>query len=277
MNGFSRRFGGIGRLYGKQALERLRASHVCVIGIGGVGSWAAEALARSGIGALTLIDMDDVCISNVNRQLPALNGNLGRPKVEAMAERARAINPDCTVNAMQSFFLKSNADELLSTPYDFVVDAIDALALKTLLIASCQRRKLRIVVTGGAGGRRDPTQLEVKDLAFSSHCGLLQEVRRSLRRDYGFPRGNVPFGIEAVFSRESQVYPQEDGTICTEKPADPDLRLDCSSGFGTASFVTGAFGLAAASRVVAGLCAAPLAVSRVERQATAGSHTALVS
>ncbi len=256
MNGFGKRFGGLGRLYGKTGLDRLRQSHVCVVGIGGVGSWAVEALARSGIGELTLIDMDDVCISNVNRQLPALNGNLGRPKVEAMAERVNAINPDCKVHPMQSFFLKSNAEELLANPYDFVVDAIDALALKTLLIAMCRQRGLRVVVTGGAGGRRDPTRIQVTDLAFSSNCSLLQEVRRGLRRHHGFPRGDVPFGIEAVFSREAPVYPQNDGTVCAARPEDPDLRLDCNSGFGTASFVTGAFGLTAASRVVAALCEA---------------------
>jgi tRNA threonylcarbamoyladenosine dehydratase len=254
MTGYGKRFSGVSRLYGKAGLECLRRSHVCVVGIGGVGSWAVEALARSGVGELTLVDMDDVCISNVNRQLPALNGTFGRPKVDAMAERVRSINPDCAVHPVQSFFLRSNADEILSGPFDFVLDAIDTLGLKILLISMCRERNLPIVVTGGAAGRRDPTQIQVSDLAFSSHCNLLQEVRRGLRRHHWFPRGTQAFGVECVFSRESPVFPQEDGTVCATRPDTPDLRLDCNSGLGTASFVTGAFGLTAASRVVAGLC-----------------------
>ncbi len=248
--GYGRRFSGVGRLFGATALERLRKAHVCVVGLGGVGSWAVEALARSGTGELTLVDLDDVCISNVNRQLHALDGELGKPKCEVMARRAQAINPECTIHALQNFFLKSNADEILAKRFDAVLDAIDSPSLKCLLIARCRERGIPVVTTGGAGGRRDPTAIEVLDLAFSSHDRLLQEVRRKLRREYGFPRGDHAFGIQCVVSREQQVFPDKQGSVCAKRLSDPDLRLDCNSGFGTASFVTGAFGLIAAGRIV---------------------------
>jgi len=250
MTPFERRFGGVGRLLGAQGLEQLRQAHVCVVGLGGVGSWAVEALARSGIGKLTLIDLDDVCISNVNRQLHALNGELGKPKVEVMARRVQAINPDCIIDPKQCFFLASNAREILQTRFDAVLDAIDSPSGKALLIAHCRQREIPVVTTGGAGGRRDPSKIVVTDLAFSSHDRLLQEVRRKLRQDHGFPRGDCAFGVECVLSRESAVFPTAEGCVSLERPESLDLRLDCSSGFGTASFVTGTFGLIAASRVV---------------------------
>jgi tRNA threonylcarbamoyladenosine dehydratase len=250
MDAFERRFSGIGRLYGAAALKRLRQAHVCVIGLGGVGSWSVEALARSGLGELTLVDLDDVCISNVNRQLHALDGELGKPKVEVMACRVQAINPDCVVHPLQAFFLKSNAAEILNAKFDMVLDAIDSPSLKAFLIAQCAESSIPVVTTGAAGGRRDPTAIEVTDLAFSSHDRLLQQVRRLLRQRHGFSRGDHPFGIECVISREQVVYPKKDGSVCAKREDAPDLRLDCNSGFGTACFITGAFGLVAASRVV---------------------------
>jgi tRNA A37 threonylcarbamoyladenosine dehydratase len=250
MTPYQRRFGGIGRLFGTAGLERLRQAHVCVVGLGGVGSWVVEALARSGVGSLTLVDLDDVCISNANRQLHAVQSELGKPKAEVMARRVQAINPDCLTRPLQSFFLKSTADEILSAGYDGVVDAIDSTREKCLLIALCRHKHIPLVTTGGAGGRRDPTALQVADLAFSSHDRLLQEVRRILRKDHDFPHGHEPFGVDCVFSRETPVYPQPDGTVCETRSKNMDLRLDCSSGYGTASFVTGAFGFAAAARMV---------------------------
>src|SRR5215471_8580091 len=138
---YLRRFGGVGRLFGDEGLERLRRSHVAVIGLGGVGSWAVEALARSGVGELTLVDLDDVCISNVNRQLHALDGELGKPKVEVMARRVQAINPDCQVHALHAFFLKSNAEQILKTRFDAVIDAIDSPSRKAVLIALCREHE----------------------------------------------------------------------------------------------------------------------------------------
>jgi tRNA A37 threonylcarbamoyladenosine dehydratase len=253
MTGFKQRFGGVGRLFSTSGLERLRTAHVCVVGIGGVGTWTVEALARSGVGELTLVDFDDVCITNTNRQIHAVQGELGKPKVEAMERRVKAINPDCKVNAVQAFFLKTNAEELLATRFDYVVDAIDSPSRKALLIAMCRERALPIITTGGAGGRRDPAAIEVTDLAASSHDRLLMAVRRLLRREYGFQRKSQLFGVECVLSREPAVFPGEDGTVCVERPEDPDLRLDCKSGYGTACFVTGTFGFIAASRVVLAL------------------------
>jgi tRNA A37 threonylcarbamoyladenosine dehydratase len=233
-------------LYSPEGLESLRRSHVCVVGIGGVGSWAVEALVRSGIGELTLIDLDDVCIGNTNRQLHALAGEYGKPKVEVMASRALAINPECRIHPLHCLFLKSNAEELLATRFEFVIDAIDSPARKCVLIAGCRERGIPIITTGASAGRRDPTRIQVADLSVSSHDRLLQEVRKKLRVRHGFPRNAQPFGVECVFSREEMVYPGcEDDT-----EGEADLRLDCETGFGTACFVTGAFGFVAASRVI---------------------------
>lgn len=249
------RFNGIVRLYGAAGAERLRQAHVCVVGIGGVGSWGVEALARSGVGQITLVDLDDVCISNTNRQLHALTGTFGQPKVDVMAERVRAIHPDCQVHARQEFFLKSNAEAILATKFDCVFDAIDQLAMKCLLIALCREKKIPLVTTGGAGGRRDPAAIEVADLARTEGDPLLAQVRKKLRDEHGFPRDKQPFGVECVFSREPMTYAQPDGSVGCERGATTDLRIDCSTGLGTASFVTGTFGFAAASRMVRAIVA----------------------
>ena len=238
------RFNGLGRLYSPEGLEQVARSHVCVIGLGGVGSWAVEALARSGVGELTLIDLDDICVGNTNRQLHALDGEFGKPKVEVMARRVQSINPDCKVHPVHSFFLKSNASEILEAKFDFVLDAIDSPARKCLLIAGCREREIPVISTGASAGRRDPTQIQVADLSVSSHDRLLQEVRKKLRVRHGFPRKDVPFRVECVFSKEEIVYPKCDTAN------GPDLRLDCDTGLGTACFVTGTFGLIAASRII---------------------------
>jgi len=251
MTNHEARFGGILRLYGKDGQGRLRRAHVCVIGIGGVGSWAVEALARTGIGQLTLVDLDDVCISNVNRQLHAVTGEFGKPKVEVMAARVQLINPDCAVKTEQMLFTAATAETLLATDYDCVLDAIDQTAMKALLIARGRERKLPIVTTGGAGGRRDPTAIRVDDLARSTHDGLLAATRKLLRDAHGFPRDpRQEFGVSCVFSPEAQVFPARDGTVCEKPEAGSNLRLDCRSGYGTATFVTGAFGFAAVAQVV---------------------------
>src|SRR5262245_30928422 len=190
MDSYQERFGGLARLFGKVGMERLGRAHVCVVGLGGVGSWAVEALARSGVGELTLIDLDDVCITNVNRQLHALDGELGKPKVDVLARRVQAINPDCKVHALHSFLLKSNVESIMQGSFNAVIDAIDSPSRKCVLIAQCRKRGIYVVTTGGAGGRRDPTAVEVIDLAYTTHDRLLEEVRRGLRQEYGFPRGD---------------------------------------------------------------------------------------
>ena len=248
---YEARFGGIRRLYGVDGQDRLARAHVCVVGIGGVGSWTVEALARTGLGTLTLVDLDDVCISNVNRQLHAVTGTFGRPKVEVMAERVRLIQPDCRIEARQGLFSPATAAEILAGGFDGVVDAIDQTAMKALLIARCRALKIPIVTTGGAGGRRDPTALRIADLARTSHDGLLSATRKLLRDEHGFPReAREDFGVDCVYSTEAQVYPAADGTVCETREPGANLRLDCRSGYGTACFLTGAFGFAAAALMV---------------------------
>jgi tRNA A37 threonylcarbamoyladenosine dehydratase len=249
VNDYDFRFGGIGRLFGRNALPRLRAAHVAVVGIGGVGSWAAEALARSGIGRLSLVDLDEICVSNINRQLHALDDVVGTPKVIAMADRIRRINPECEVRPVVEFFTPANAPGLLSSGFDHVIDAIDNVQNKCVLVALCHQRGIPMVTCGGAGGRRDPTSVRVADLAATTHDRLLQKVREKLRKEFAFPRDGE-FGIRAVYSPETQVFPQCDGTIDSKREEGSDLRLSCESGFGTATFVTGTFGFAAAAEVV---------------------------
>src|SRR5690606_19824562 len=206
------RFGGITRLYGREGLERLAAAHVAVVGIGGVGSWAAEALARSGVGEISLFDLDDVCITNTNRQIHALDGAVGRPKVEVMAERLRAINPACRVHAVADFVTRDTMVEYITEQMDCVIDCIDSVMAKAALIAWCRRRKITIVTTGGAGGQIDPTQVQIGDLNKTFNDPLASRVRSTLRRDYNFSR-NVSrnYGVPCVFSSEQLRYPKGDG------------------------------------------------------------------
>lgn len=251
---YEERFGGLARLLGRAALERLRTARICVVGLGGVGSWAVEGLARSGVGALTLIDLDDVCVTNVNRQLPALETTLGCPKAEVLAERVRAINPECRVEAQQEFFTESSAERLMTGPFDFVIDAIDKVSNKALLIAQAQRRGWRVLTVGGAGGRLDPTRIQSGDLGDAFSDEMLRQVRRKLRREHGFAhgtqKGKMHFDVRCVWSSEPQVFPRLDGTCSPEPEPGSSLAMNCDSGFGTGVFVTGAFGLAAAGEVV---------------------------
>ena len=248
------RFGGVGRLFGAAALERLHAAHVCIVGIGGVGSWVVEALARTGIGALTIVDADDVCVTNVNRQLPALTDTVGRPKVSVMAERVRAISPTCRIEPRAEFYTKANSGELLAAPFDFVVDCVDRMSIKAHLIHEARRHGRRILTCGSAGGRRDPSQVEASDLGIAGNDELLRQVRRELRREYGWPagRGGRPLAMDVpcVFTGEKPVYPRADGTCSVEREEGGSLRMDCASGFGAATFITGVFGFVAASEVV---------------------------
>ena len=226
-------------------------AHVCVVGIGGVGTWAAEALARSGLGAVTLVDLDEVCVSNINRQIHALTETVGRSKVEVMAERIRAINPACTLAVEQQFFNEQTADSLLRPKYDFILDAIDSVSNKVLLLARCRQRGVPVVACGGAGGRRDGTLVRTADLSKVSHDRLLAEVRKRLRKEFQFPADGSLMGVECVFSAEPPVFAQPDGSVCENRTASPDgTRLNCNGGLGSATFVTGAFGFAAAGIIV---------------------------
>jgi tRNA A37 threonylcarbamoyladenosine dehydratase len=249
------RFGGIARLYGQAALDRFLVSRVAVIGVGGVGSWAVESLARSGIGHLTMVDLDEICITNVNRQLHAMDGQIGRQKTDAMADRAMAIHPGCEVHIVPKFFNEKSAAEILDAGFDAVIDAIDFARHKSLLIAECHKRGIYAVTCGGAGGRRDPTRIRVTDLAYSGMDPLLLQLRRGLRNDFGFPKtprnqDPVLFGIDAVYSDEAPWYSHCDGTVSKERPDDVTQRINCASGFGSASHLIASFGLIAAGRVL---------------------------
>ena len=241
----TRRFGGICRLYSKAGFEKLRRAHVCVVGLGGVGSWCAEALARTGVGRLTLIDADTVAESNINRQLPALTSSIGRPKVEILADRFADINPVVELTLRQVFVEARNFEEVI--PADAIlVDAIDSLSAKAELIAWAHAARRTIVVSGGAGGRTDPSQITVSDLALVSGDALLAKLRTRLRKEFGCPAGaNDPkrtraFGIAAVYSRQK-------GRPCA---ADAIEDAGADAGFGTAVVVTASVGLRLASEVI---------------------------
>lgn len=248
---FEQRFGGTIRLYGRDAVALYRNSHVAVIGIGGVGSWAAEALARSAVGEITLIDLDDVCVTNTNRQIHALASTVGQSKVAVMAERMRDINPDCLVHEIEEFVSLDNLDELIHDGFDYVIDCIDSVGVKAALIHHCKRRKIPIITVGGAGGQIDPTRIEITDLSRTEHDPLAAKLRNLLRRHYGFSRSGRRFAVDCVYSTEQLRYPQPDGSVCARKTLhDGQTRLDCSGGFGAATVVTASFGFVAVSRVL---------------------------
>lgn len=201
---YARRFGGVARLYGPQALERFAAAHVCVIGIGGVGSWAAEALARCGVGKLTLIDLDHIAVSNTNRQIHALGDAYGMAKVDAMAERILQINPRAEISRIDDFVTVENVEGLLGYPFDYVVDAIDAVKVKTAIVAFCKRTGKRVVTCGAAGGQLDPTRIRVTDLSRTIQDPLLAKVRGNLRRQHGFRKTRKPSSASTPCSRTSR-------------------------------------------------------------------------
>lgn len=246
---FGRRFGGIARLYGERALERFRAAHVCVIGVGGVGSWIVEALARSAVGRLTLIDLDNVAESNINRQIQALSTTVGMPKIEALKQRIALINPYCEVELVEDFIDPDNLEQMIGdNRFDYVVDAIDSVKAKAALIAYCSERRIPLVVIGGAGGQLDPTKIEVRDLARTEQEPLLKKVRKVLRARYGFAKGEKnKYHIDAVFSMEPLRYP-ESGDACAIDP-NSITGLNCA-GFGSSMVVTATFGMVAAGHLL---------------------------
>lgn len=251
MSDYETRFGAIGRLYGVEGLARIRRARVCVIGLGGVGSWVVEALARSGIGGLTLVDMDEVCLSNVNRQIHAMDGTVGQSKASALAERVGKIAPECKVRVEQVFFTEATKERILGPEYDYIVDAIDATKHKCLLIAEARKRGLRLITCGGAGGCLDPGRIKIEDLSRTINDPLLLQVRKKLRREYGFPKlSRQKFKLDCVYSDERPVFPQADGSVACEREPGGDYRLNCDAGFGSATFVTGTVGFFLAAEVV---------------------------
>lgn len=238
-----RRFGGLERLYGTAGAQRIRAAHVAVIGIGGVGSWAVEALARSGVGRLTLIDLDHVAESNINRQIHALESTLGQAKVQAMRERIAQINPDCEVQCIEEFVEPGNWPGLLPAGVDAVIDACDQVRAKTAMAAWALRNKTLFITVGAAGGKRLAHKVDIEDLSKTTHDPLLAQLRYRLRREHGAARDGKKIGIACVFSRESVSQP--DASCAVEG----DGTLNCS-GYGSQVSVTATFGQCAAGWVM---------------------------
>jgi tRNA A37 threonylcarbamoyladenosine dehydratase len=240
----TRRFGGVERLYGAGVLDRFANTSVCVIGIGGVGSWAVEALARSGVGSITLIDLDHVAESNINRQIHASDDTLGQAKVAAMSARIAAINPQCQVMSVDAFITPDDIAGLVPR-CDAIIDAIDQTRAKAALIAHCRQHQQRLVTVGAAGGRQDPLRLRCDDLSRTQGDALAARVRARLRRDYGFPRNpQKKFGVDCVYSVEPPVPVHAQGSC---SPAGQGLHC---AGWGSSVCVTAAFGFAAAAQVL---------------------------
>lgn len=252
-----RRFDRMGRLVGDQGMENLFRSHVMVIGLGGVGSWAAESLARSGVGRLTVVDFDEVCITNANRQLHALQGLVGQKKSAIMGERLRKINPQAQVLDLPLFYNQENHDQIFKHRPDFVVDAIDNMTAKSQLLNFCRKENIPVICSSGAAARMDPTQVRVADLAETHTDPLAHQLRKIMRTKFDFPREGQ-FGIPCVYSAETPMEPVDlkydngQGFKCVCPQGQNNLH-SCDQRnliYGTASFVTGAFGLAMASWVV---------------------------
>jgi tRNA A37 threonylcarbamoyladenosine dehydratase len=247
----SRSFGGLDRLYGVSAADAIRSAHVVVVGLGGVGSWCAEALARSGIGRITLIDMDHVADSNINRQIQALSTTVGQAKVLAMKERIALINPGCRVTCIEEFVDVANWPSLLGPGMmpDAVIDACDQVKAKVALAHWSQRHRVPFVSVGAAGGKRLAHKVDLDDLSQVTHDPLLAQLRYSLRKFHGAPREGKKMGVMCVFSREAVAPPDPSCAI------EGDGSLNCH-GYGSVVTVTATFGLCAVSAILNFLSAA---------------------
>lgn len=247
----SRAFAGVGRLLGDVRARALADAHAVVIGLGGVGSWAAEALARSGVGRLTLIDMDHVAESNLNRQVLALHSTVGASKIQVMADRIRDINPDCQVDLVDEFVTTRNVADVIPADADAVIDAIDQNIVKAAVISHCRQQQQWLVVCGAAGALTDPLAIETKDLGLVCADPMLARLRKRLRRHYGFERGHgTRFGIPAIFSTEKSVgLMPETAAGGADSDGLPDSRLACN-GYGSIVTVTATMGMAAAAATI---------------------------
>ncbi|MCK6597253.1 MAG: tRNA threonylcarbamoyladenosine dehydratase [Bdellovibrionaceae bacterium] len=252
-----RRFDRMGRLIGDEKMEKLMSSHVMIIGLGGVGSWAAESIARSGVGKITLVDFDDICITNANRQLHALTGLVGKKKAHIMAERLQKINPQAKVVGMDLFYHAETSEQIFADKPDYVIDAIDNITAKCHLIATAKAKGIKVIMSGGSGSKIDPTKIKVSDLSKTNVDPLCSTIRKLLRQNFQFPR-DKSFGVPCVWSDETPRdpvalhYDKGEGFKCVCPQNDFNLH-SCDSRnviHGTASFVTGAFGLNLAGWVV---------------------------
>lgn len=249
---YQQRFGGIIRLYGTRITQKLARAHVLVIGIGGVGSWVAESLARSGIGEISLMDLDDICVTNTNRQVHAIQSQIGHSKVSATAARLKDINPEINVHLLEDFLDKDNIDQYIQQHHTLVIDAIDSSMTKSALIAYCKRQKIPIITIGSSGGKKDPSKITYGDLSKTHNDPLMAKVRNNLRRNFGFSRNpKRVFSIETIYSTEQMTYPDNTGETCQHRGfIQGGEKLDCSGGYGAASMVTASFGLLASARAI---------------------------
>ena len=237
---YDRRFAGVAKIYGEPAFQGYEQSHVMVIGIGGVGSWAVEALARTGIGELTLVDMDVVAASNINRQLPAMSTTLGHEKIEVMAERCRAINPRIKINLIDDYLTPENVKEILAGAPDLILDCIDDVKAKFALMLHCRFNKIPLIVSGGAGGKLDPLKIRVADLSRTEQDPMLAKLRTQLRGKGICKKPKEKFGITCVYSIDN---PFSSADVC------PSAGLRCG-GYGSAVVVTSSFAMVAVSEVL---------------------------
>lgn len=272
---FQRRFGGLERLFGPASLERLQGAHVVVAGIGGVGSWCAEALARSGVGGITLVDLDHIAESNINRQLHALTDTLGQAKVVAMGQRIRGINPGCRLAMVDDFVSPENVAELLPPDAGLIIDCTDQAAAKVAMILEARSRRIPIVVCGGAGGKTNPLALRAGDLSMAVNDALLSKLRNTLRRKHGYPRAadqagkvrkRIPrMGVRALWFDQPVLLPElwtaasgadaagarpETGELAARAPGAASLQGLSCAGYGSAVTITAAMGMAAANDAV---------------------------
>ena len=249
---YLKRFSGLARIYGADALPLLQRAKFCIVGVGGVGSWAAEAAARSGIGQIALIDHDDIEASNTNRQVHTLSSTLGQSKVVALRERILQINPQCDCRAIDDLVTRAKLDDFEFQQYDMVIDAIDHAQHKLPLLHYLRRNKIALVSTGGAGGLTDPTKIEIADMTRTYNDPLLAKVRANLRHQVGYTRNpKRRFGIDCVFSTQQPLYPAAGGEVSYEKPdMDQQTTLDCATGLGSFVGVTASFGFAAVAHAI---------------------------
>jgi len=245
---YLKRFAGVGRLYGERSLIKFSGSHLAIVGLGGVGSWVAEALARSGVGWLTLMDLDEICISNTNRQLHTLTSTYTKSKAETLKKRLQEINPELKVNIIDNFFTQQTIETFFIANYDYVFDCIDGVSNKCVLISECRKRSLPIITIGAAGGKRDPMQIKIADLGKSFNDGLMLRVKKKLRREFGFPSGKGKLGVASVFSPEEPIVPEASAGVC---------KLDCGEGLGSTTAITGSFGFFAVAHVLKELSTGP--------------------
>ncbi|AXY61839.1 ThiF family adenylyltransferase [Acinetobacter sp. WCHAc010052] len=237
---YDRRFAGVARIYGDEAFNHYENSHVMVIGIGGVGSWAVEALARTGVGELTLVDMDSIAASNINRQLPAMTSTLGYEKIEVMAERCRQINPRIRINLIEDYLSPENIKELLVEAPDLILDCIDDVKAKLALMLHCRFNKIPLIVSGGAGGKLDPLKIRVADLSRTEQDPMLAKLRTQLRGMGICKKPKDKFGITCVYSVDN---PFSSADVC------PSAGLRCG-GYGSAVVVTSSFAMVAVAEVL---------------------------